>query len=168
MREALVATALAAMAAFIVTGWANAQSPRDCGSLWKEADTDSNGALELKEDERGYFDAYRINKTQTLKPDVISRDEFMLYCDGSLERSSTGARQHKGNAGPIDRGKGDMTPGLIPFPKNEARKRLEAMGFRDAEDLVLDQTGIWRTTAIVGGKRVPVAVDVQGEIIAGG
>ncbi len=110
----------------------------------------------------------RIARFQTVKPGVISRDEFMLYCEGSLERSSAGARQHKGEAGPIDRGKGDLTPGLIPFPKYEARRRLEASGYRELAELELDNTGIWRTTAVVGGKRVAVAVDVQGEILSGG
>ena len=155
------------IAAFGIAGPAAAQTPRDCGSLWKEADVDSDGTISQKEDVRGYADALRVAKFQTVKPGVISRDEFMLYCDGSLERSSAGARQHKGDAGPIDRGKGDLTPGLIPFPKNEARRRLEASGYREVGELELDQTGIWRTTALVGGKRVPVAVDVQGEIVSG-
>ncbi len=156
------------IAAIGIVGPAAAQAPRDCGSLWKEADVDSDGTVTQKEDVHGYSDALRIARFQTVKPGVISRDEFMLYCEGSLERSSAGARQHKGEAGPIDRGKGDLTPGLIPFPKYEARRRLEASGYRELGELELDNTGIWRTTAVVGGKRVAVAVDVQGEILSGG
>lgn len=146
---------------------AAAQAPRDCGSLWKEADVDANGTLTRQEDIRGYIDAIRVSKIMTASPAQISRDEFMLYCEGSLERSSAGALQHKGDAGPIDRGKGDMTPGLIPFPKNEARRRLEASGFRELSELELDEKGIWRAQATSGGKRVQVSVDVQGEIITG-
>lgn len=154
--------------AFITTALpAVAQSPRDCGSLWKEADADANGTLTRQEDARGYFDAFRVQKFSTAAPEQISRDEFMLYCEGSLARSSAGTRQHKGNEGPIDRGKGDMTPGLIPFPRNEARQRLEANGFRELSELQLDEKGIWRGQATASGKRVQVAVDVQGEIIAG-
>ncbi len=145
----------------------SAQTPRDCGSLWKEADVDSNGTLTQEEDVRGYFDALRARKFSTAEAGKVSRDEFMLYCEGSLERSSAGARQHKGDAGPIDRGKGDMTPGLIPFPKDEARRRLEASGFRELTALELDEKGIWRGEATASGKRVRVAVDVQGEIITG-
>lgn len=145
----------------------SAQTPRDCGSLWKEADVDSNGTLTKEEDVRGYTDALLAQKFTTAEPGKVSRDEFMMYCEGSLARSSAGARQHKGNEGPIDRGKGDMTPGLIPFPKNEARQRLEANGFRELSELQLDEKGIWRGQATASGKRVQVAVDVQGEIIAG-
>jgi hypothetical protein len=160
-------TVLLAMAIVTLALPVSAQTPRDCGSLWKEADADANGTLTRQEDMRGYFDAFRVQKFSTAAPEQISRDEFMLYCDGSLARSSAGARQHKGNEGPIDRGKGDMTPGLIPFPKNEARQRLEANGFRELSELQLDEKGIWRGQATASGKRVQVAVDVQGEIIAG-
>ncbi len=159
---------MALIAVCCVGGPALAQTPRDCGAMWKEADTDGNGSLTRAEDERGYFDAMQVSKYGTLEADVISRDEFMLYCEGSLERSSAGTLQHKGAEAPISRGKGDMTPGLIPFPKNEALKRLVASGFREPAELVLDDKGIWRTTAVVSGQRVPVAIDVQGEILAGG
>lgn len=145
-----------------------AQAPRDCGSLWKEADTDANGSLAKAEDRRGYFDAFRAAGRPLLVPDVISRDEFMLFCEGSLARSSAGTRQHKGNEGPIDRGKGDITPGLIPFPKDEAMRRLEALGYRDIAELVLDDKGVWRSTVTVNGKKVDVSVDVQGDVVAGG
>ncbi len=159
---------LVLIAACSVAAPAVAQIPRDCGEMWKAADTDGNGSLTREEDERGYLDALRVSKFSTLEAGVISRDEFMLYCDGSLEKSSAASLQHKGTEAPISRGKGDMTPGLIPFPKTEALKRLEATGYREPAELVLDDKGIWRTTAVVSGQRVPVAVDVQGEILAGG
>lgn len=156
------------VAMLFVTSAAFAQTPRDCGSLWKEADSDANGSLSQAEDKRGYFDAFRVTGRKTLATGVISRDEFMLFCEGSLDRSSAGARQHKGAEGPIDRGKGDLTPGLIPFPKDEAMKRLEASGYRDVSELVLDEKGIWRAKANFNGKQIEVAVDVQGDVLAGG
>lgn len=152
---------------FVPIASAHAQAPRDCGSLWKEADVDGNGSLTKEEDSFGYLDAVAVAKFQTIEPSSLSRDEFMLFCDGTLERSSAGTRQHKGSEGPIDRGKGDLTPGLIPFPKHEARKRLEASGYRELDELKLDEKGIWRTFATFNGKRVPAAVDVQGDILAG-
>lgn len=158
---------LLSIALFALTYPASAQKPRDCAAMWVEADVDRNGTLTSQEDIRGYIDALRVQKHSTVEPGKVSRDEFMLYCEGSLERSSAGTRQHKGIEGPIDRGKGDMTPGLIPFPKNEARQRLEANGFREVSELQLDEKGIWRGQATASGKRVNVAVDVQGEIITG-
>jgi hypothetical protein len=155
-------------AALVSATPALAQTPRDCGSLWKEADTDANGSLTQQEDRRGYFDAFKVAGRTTLVAGVISRDEFMLYCDGGLDRSAAGARQQKGTEAPIDRGKGDLTPGLIPFPKDEAMRRLQASGYRDLGDLVLDAKGIWRTTGMLNGKRIEIAVDVQGDVVAGG
>ena len=156
------------IAALLASGAAFAQTPRDCGSLWKEADSDANGTLSQAEDEHGYFEAFRVTGRSTLVPGAISRDEFMLYCDGNLDRSSAGTRQHKGAEGPIDRGKGDLTPGLIPFPKKEAIKRIQASGYRDMGELVLDDKGIWRTTVNFNGKQIEVSVDVQGDVLAGG
>lgn len=145
-----------------------AQTPSDCGGLWREADVDANGSLTRDEDAKGFIDAFRAGGRTTLTSEVLSRDEFMLFCEGDLRRSSATTRQHKGTQGPIDRGKGDLTPGLIPFPKDEAMKRLQATGYRDVGELVLDDKGIWRGTANFGGKQVPVSVDVQGDVLAGG
>ena len=156
------------LAAMLVADMAFAQAPRDCGGLWKEADTNANGSLTMDEDLRGYFDAFRVSGRNPRAPGVISRDEFMLYCEGSLDRSVAATRQHKGSEGPIDRGKGDMTPGLIPFPKDEALRRLRASGYQDVGELVLDEKGIWRTTVTANGKKVDVSVDVQGDVLAGG
>ncbi len=38
------------IAAIGIVGPAAAQAPRDCGSLWKEADVDSDGTVTQKED----------------------------------------------------------------------------------------------------------------------
>lgn len=160
--------ALVVIASLVLASGASAQAPRDCGSLWKEADSDANGTLTSEEDRRGYLDAFLITGNRPLEPGKLSRDEFMVYCEGSVDRTSAGTRQHKGPEGPIDRGKGDLTPGLIPFPKDEAVRRLAALGYRDVGALVLDAKGIWRTTATMNGKTVQVAIDVQGEVLASG
>jgi hypothetical protein len=159
---------LVVMLALLMPGLALAQAPRDCGSLWKEADSDANGTLDREEDQRGYFDAFLITGHKPLEPGRLSRDEFMVYCEGSVDRSSAGTLQHKGAEGPIDRGKGDLTPGLIPFPKDEAKRRVQALGYRDIGEFVLDAQGIWRTSATMNGKTVQVSVDVQGEVLASG
>ncbi len=159
-------TALALTALVSVTSIAEAQTPRDCGALWKETDVDANGALSQEEDRRGYFDAFRVSGRTLVAPGVISRDEFMLYCAGAIDRPAEPGKQ--GTERPADRGKGDLTPGLIPFPRNEAKKRIEALGYRDVGDLVLDEKGIWRTKATQNGKTIEISVDVQGDVVAGG
>ena len=158
------ATALTAIALALATS-AQAQAPRDCGSLWKEADVDANGSLSRDEDKRGYFDAFRVSGRQLVAEGTISRDEFMLYCAGTLDRPAEPGKQ--GYERPDNRGKGDMTPGLIPFPRDEAMKRIQPLGYRDIGELTLDEKGIWRTSATVNGKQVPVSVDVQGDVLAG-
>ncbi len=159
------AATLTALALFLAAP-AYAQAPRDCGTLWKEADVDANGSLSREEDKRGYFDAFRVSGRQLLAQGTISRDEFLLYCAGSLDRPAEPGKQ--GYERPDNRGKGDMTPGLIPFPRDEAMKRIQALGYREIGDLTLDEKGIWRTSATVNGKQVPVSVDVQGDVLAGG
>lgn len=169
---------LAAIIAVVLTtnlSGAAAQAPRDCVSLWKAADADSNGVLTRSEDSRGYFDAFKVSRLGPVEREVITRDEFVHYCEGrSATRKTTKDQQESakgpaglGREGPGDLGKGDMTPGLIPFPKSEARSRLQAVGYRGLGELTLDEKGIWRTTAMFQGRQVDVAVDVQGEILAG-
>lgn len=155
------------IAALMAPSAVSAQS-RDCPAKWKEADTDGNGTLTKQEDRFGYIDAVRGSGRKLLVPDVLSRDEFILYCEGSLANTSAGTREHGGPGGAVDPSKGSMTPGLVPFPKDQAMKRLEAAGYRDVGELALDDKGIWRTTVTFNGKRIPVAVDVKGDVLAGG
>jgi hypothetical protein len=67
---------------------------------------------------------------------------------------------------PADRGKGDLTPGQNPFSEDEARRRLEATGYKQLEGLRLDDKGVWRATANTGSQRVPVGLDAQGDIVS--
>jgi hypothetical protein len=174
--------ALAAMASIMARPQTTVAA--DCFELWLAADTDRNGALEAKEDERGYIKAVERAIGATPKPGVISRDLFMASCrDGVFSDPTAGPGpeaeppniaadagplgEPRPNALPPDRGKGDITPGLRPLSEGEARSRLRENGFAEVSDLALGSAGVWRGTAIVNGKRVGVAVDPQGDIIGG-
>lgn len=56
--------------------------------------------------------------------------------------------------------------GANSFTESQAKNRLEAHGFSDISQLAQDGNGIWRGTAIWRQKRIAVAVDFQGSIVA--
>ncbi|GJD35438.1 hypothetical protein [Methylobacterium aerolatum] len=56
--------------------------------------------------------------------------------------------------------------GANSFTEGEVRSRLEKAGFTDAQNLKKDQDGIWRGTAMHGGKSVPVGLDFKGNVAA--
>jgi hypothetical protein len=130
--------------------------PEDiCRARWVTADVDANGALDPKIDKPEYVQALAVNAP-------ISRDDFLKLCQSgalaSLPLPSNPAENR-------DLGKGDITPGPA-LSKDVALKKLKASGFGDVADLTLDDTGVWRGTAVANGKTVPVAVDPQGDIVA--
>jgi putative membrane protein len=57
-------------------------------------------------------------------------------------------------------------PGANSFTENEARNRIEALGFTSVSALQKDDQGIWRGTAAKDGKTVKVALDFKGNVFA--
>jgi hypothetical protein len=57
-------------------------------------------------------------------------------------------------------------PGANSFTEHQAKKRLEAYGFRNVSELAKDEDGIWRGRASKNGQIVSVAVDYQGNLVA--
>lgn len=139
---------------------ANAQNTEagKCYELWKTADANRNGMIDTGETVAGGS----LNMT---------RDVFLEQC---LKSSGASLQQPPGKpsqAGiqddfPKDLGKGDLTKGNNPFSEADARKRLEALGFKEVADLKLDANGIWRGTAISSGEREPVGLDAQGDVVS--
>jgi hypothetical protein len=102
----------------------------------------------------------------------LTRDEFMILCmkaefvTANPSRPANLSNPDRTPQLPADRGKGDLTPGQNPFSEAEARRRLEATGYKQLENLHLDERGIWRATANAGSQRVPVGLDPQGDIVS--
>lgn len=60
----------------------------------------------------------------------------------------------------------NLETGKNSFTENQARARLESLGFTHIGVLVLDKAGIWRGTADRGAMTVDVGVDFKGKIAA--
>ena len=55
-------------------------------------------------------------------------------------------------------------PGANSFTEDQARSRLERMGYSSVGELRKDDQGIWRGRAVYGGQQVSVSVDYRGAI----
>jgi len=58
-------------------------------------------------------------------------------------------------------------PGANSFTEGQAKSAIEKAGYADVSALKKDDKGIWRGTASKDGKATPVALDYQGNIVAG-
>jgi putative membrane protein len=58
-------------------------------------------------------------------------------------------------------------PGANSFTEDQAKGRIQDAGFSDISKLAKDDQGIWRGQATKGGKTTAVALDYQGNIVAG-
>ncbi|TPM94903.1 DUF4142 domain-containing protein [Mesorhizobium sp. B2-1-3A] len=58
-------------------------------------------------------------------------------------------------------------PGANSFTEAQAKTAIEKAGFADVSALTKDDKGIWRGTASKDGKSVPIALDYQGNVVAG-
>ena len=54
--------------------------------------------------------------------------------------------------------------GANSFTEGQAQARIEKAGFTKVSGLKQDAKGVWRGTAMRGGKQVNVAVDFQGNV----
>ena len=58
-------------------------------------------------------------------------------------------------------------PGANSFTEDQAKGRIQDAGFSDVSKLAKDDQGIWRGQANKDGKNTTVAVDYQGNVVAG-
>ncbi len=57
-------------------------------------------------------------------------------------------------------------PGANSFTEAQAKDRMEKAGFTQVINLKKDDNGIWRASAMQGGKQVSVALDFRGNVVA--
>jgi hypothetical protein len=62
---------------------------------------------------------------------------------------------------------GGPSRGANSFTQGQARGHVEHSGFTHVSTLTKDRNGVWRGTAMKGGRRVPVAVDFKGNVSTG-
>ncbi|MDG4910447.1 DUF4142 domain-containing protein [Mesorhizobium sp. WSM4898] len=58
-------------------------------------------------------------------------------------------------------------PGANSFTEDQAKSRIQDAGFSDVSALTKDDQGIWRGQATKDGKKTTVALDYQGNVVAG-
>ncbi|MGX9143452.1 DUF4142 domain-containing protein [Mesorhizobium sp. 128a] len=58
-------------------------------------------------------------------------------------------------------------PGANSFTEDQAKSRIQDAGFSDVSALTKDDKGIWRGQATKDGKTTTVALDYQGNVVAG-
>lgn len=58
-------------------------------------------------------------------------------------------------------------PGANSFTEDQAKSRIQDAGFADVSKLTKDDKGIWRGQANKDGKNTTVALDYQGNVVAG-
>ena len=58
-------------------------------------------------------------------------------------------------------------PGANSFTEDQAKSRIQDAGYSDVSGLAKDNEGIWRGQANKDGKSIAVALDYQGNIVAG-
>ena len=57
-------------------------------------------------------------------------------------------------------------PGANSFTEAQAKDRLEKAGFTQIADLKKDDGGIWRATGMQSDKKVTLALDFRGNVVA--
>ena len=57
--------------------------------------------------------------------------------------------------------------GANSFTEDQAKSRIEEAGYSEVSGLTKDEQGIWRGKAVKDGKASPVALDFQGNVVAG-
>lgn len=58
-------------------------------------------------------------------------------------------------------------PGANSFTEDQAKSRIQDAGYSDVSKLTKDEQGIWRGQATKDGKNTTVALDYQGNVVAG-
>lgn len=141
------AVALACMAAPAL-----AASDAECDALFKKADVNKDGVLSDAEAGR-YLAMMRIGSVTEPADRRITAASFMEQC-----------RKDVFKAAAVD--PNAPLKGANSFTEGQAADRAMAHGLTDVRGLKKDDDGIWRGTAMLDGKRVAVAIDFKGNVVA--
>jgi hypothetical protein len=142
---------LTSVAFLVLSLPAVAMTNEECATMWKQADANSDGALNGIESDR-YLAMMRMsNKTMTADG-TMTEKLFQENCKTDI--FTTGA---------ID--EGAPLEGANSFTESQAKDRIIAMNLSGVSALTKDEKGIWRGTAQKDGKNVNVAVDYKGNVI---
>lgn len=152
-----------------------AETESACIRAWINADNNRNGVIDSGEDGEATLLKSLPASTTEQTFAGMTRDEFLSRCTLKEVKETTphnspgtGQSAAKPNEFPKDLGKGDLTRGTNPISEQDARKRIESLGYKEVQDLKLGPDGIWRGTALgaATGNRQTVALDPQGDVVS--
>ena len=144
---------LTATACLFLSVPAFALTDEECTTMWKQADTNADGALRGAEADR-YAASMRVANKNVAGDGTINEAIFLEHCKADVFTTVA-----------VD--EGAPLEGANSFTENQARDRVIAAGFSAVSALTKDEKGIWRGTATRDGKTVNVAVDYKGNVVAG-
>ena len=130
---------------------ARAVSDAECATAWKTADKNNDGFVTTDEAAR-YLSASRVGG-RTIAGDRLAQADFMTDCQAGRYLASA-----NDPGAPLN--------GANSFTEGQAKERAMARGFSDVSTLNKDGDGIWRGTASHDGKKVNIALDFKGNVVA--
>jgi hypothetical protein len=134
-----------------ITTPALAMTDAQCNEAFATADVDKDGFISEAEAGR-YFAAHRV-ANKPIADGKLARDAFLTNCKADMYMTSAPEV-------------GAPLAGANSFTETQAKDRVLRAGFGDVSALAKDDKGIWRGTAMQDGKKVTVAVDFKGNIVA--
>lgn len=89
---------------------------------------------------------------------AVSMQAFAQTTATESETPAVTTPDSKNAAAPVE--------GANSFTESQAHARIAEAGYTDVSALKLDDKGVWRGTAMKGGKSMPVGLDYQGNVVA--
>jgi len=100
--------------------------------------------------------------TLKMHQEMIEKIASTMGDTSSATSSTTPAVATKDTANPAA-----PVPGANSFTEDQAKTRIQDAGFSDVTALSKDDQGIWRGQATKDGKKTAIALDYQGNVVAG-
>ena len=148
MKRLILATA----GLLLVASSAYAATDADCGVMFRQADTNSDGTLNAVESER-YAAMLRMADKIVAADSDMTEASFLESCKADVFANATIDPK-----APLE--------GANSFTESQAKDRVLAIGLTAPSTLTKDDKGIWRGTAMKSGMSVSVAVDFKGNVVA--
>lgn len=146
-----------------------AASDSDCSALWQKSDINSDNLLTRDENLQAFAtDAQRTNLGLN-DPERMTREEFLSNCKADAFKVSVATPAKVPAPKAVERAAPPpdvLKTGANSFTEDQARKRIEGMGFSSVGLLAKDPNGVWRGSAMKDGRTVDVGLDFQGTVVA--
>ena len=130
---------------------AMAMTDAECTAAFTKADANNDGVITDAEGSI-YFARHRVLE-RPIADGRLARDSFLTNCkSGAYDTAALDP--------------GAPLAGANSFTENQAKDRIIAAGYADVSPLTKDDKGVWRGTAMKGDKKMSLAVDYKGNVVA--